>query len=76
MAERFEIDKRALWTFALLSRRDSNIRVSWLRAEEMVVGGRVMLGRLWKMMEGMAAETVAMYREVELASYGAIVARM
>lgn len=35
-------------------------------------GGRVIVGRWWKVIDGMVAETLEMYEEVEPASYGGV----
>ncbi|KAL5811325.1 hypothetical protein ACOSQ4_027893 [Xanthoceras sorbifolium] len=46
---------RAWWsTLGLLRRRSSKVMVSWLFSAE---GGRVMVGRRWKVMEGKVVET-------------------
>ena len=61
-----EMERRAWWTLGLLRRRTSKVKVSWL-GEEVVEGGREMVGRWWKMMEGVVAETEAIYGAVSSA---------
>ena len=59
-----EMETRDWWTWGLLWRRTSKVRVSWLREAEVIEGGRETVGRRWKMMEDVVAETEAMYEAV------------